>query len=123
MRAILLAIVLAVAVLWPGSAQTVQSVVVMPSEWGVAEVWRWVEADGNPATREVIVRRWSDYRYLVVRVQANGALCHANQWFYWGGDPYAYPEVVRPPGQIRDRVYATIAGYYVEMAIDVPGGC
>ena len=104
-------------------AQTIQSVVQMPPEWGPAEVWRWVEADGNHTTREVIVRRWSDLRYLVVRLQPNGSLCHGNNWFFWGGDPYAYPDVVRPPGLNRDRVYATIAGHYVEMSIDVHPGC
>lgn len=122
MRVVVVMVVVAALSGW-AHAQTVQSVVSIPPEWGAAEVWRWVEADGNPATREVIVRRWSDYRYLVVRVLPNGTLCHAGNWFHWAGDPFAYPEVVRVPGTKRERVFVTVGGHYVEMSIDVPPGC
>jgi hypothetical protein len=75
-------------------AQTTTARLALPASWGAIEVERFVETDGDPATVEVLIWRYTDYLWRIVAVQPDGTLC-AGAWFAFIQNPFAWPRITR----------------------------
>lgn len=72
----------------PASAQTVEATYDMSAVgWGLIEVPQSIETDGDPTTREWLIRSLSTLKYMAVAIRP-GRVC-VSEWFS-GGEPGAF---------------------------------
>lgn len=121
-----MAIVFLLAVM-PAGAQTITNMLALPPAWGDVEVERFVETDGDPATLEVIIWRYTDLLWRIVAVAPDGTLC-AGRWFTFLDRPMAWPRFKRVGAVDVAFLTATLdwgvaQSYYYEVALDHPVTC
>lgn len=123
MRALLVTCLLGITSL--AGAQTLVLISPLPASWGLAEVHQTVETDGNPATIELLIWRYSDYAWRVVSVRPNGTICAA-PWFFFG-QVSAWPKIRRAGAvdvamiTVQNTVAST--SVYAEFSLDHPTVC
>ncbi len=125
-RAIIGAVLVVLATVM-ARAQTTTAVLPLPASWGAVEVERFIETDGDPATVEVLIWRYSDFQWRIVAVQADGALC-AGPWFSFIHDQGAWPRIIRigavDVAFMTQVVYERRARtWFFTVALDHPTAC
>jgi hypothetical protein len=98
--------------------QLALSAIQLPPEWGPVSLHAMVETDGQSDTVEAVVWSLSDFRYRVVQLRPNGALC-AGPWFYWAGEVFATP-VYRLVNGISRAVVDFPGSWVVEFELLTP---
>jgi len=126
MRNFLIAVIVAFATV-TAAAQTTTVVLPLPESWGAVEVERFIETDGDAATVEVLIWRYSDYRWRIVALRPDGTLC-AGPWFMFIYDQFAWPRITRVGAVdvafMTQTVYQPQAQtYFFQVALEHPTEC
>ncbi len=121
----ILAVLVVLSLVGKADAQLPVIVAVWPASWGALEVETTIETDGNPATLEFLLWRYSDYQWRVVAIKADGTGMCAGPWFSFLSDTGLWPRIRRVGAVdhvfVSQRVQSTTR--YVEFVIDHPTVC